>query len=312
MFSDSIVQKIRESIDIGFIIGEYVSLKKTGSNLQGLCPFHQEKSPSFFVHPERGFYHCFGCGISGDVFNFLMKIEGLSFVESVYRLAERAHVQIEQRYSKEDLEYRRCKEQNERLYSILNSTTTFFLKHSKEHPLAYLANNAWVERKLERETVKKFSLGYAPIEWNSLESFLVDREYSYTDIEMLGLIIAKRNTSGYYDRFRHRLIFPIKDVQGRVVGFSGRALPSQAFPSQYVRYAELQHAPKYMNSPESAIYSKRMLLYGLFESRVEIRRLGYAILCEGNFDVLALHQAGFCKLVSATWYCSDFESSQAS
>jgi DNA primase len=288
VISEDKIAEIRERAPIAEVIGNYVALKKSGNSLKGLCPFHNEKTPSFYVHPNRGFYHCFGCKASGDIFSFLMHVEGKTFPEVARDLAEQTGVQLPVYDPQREAEFQRNKKQTERLASLMEKATEYYSAQLREHPDAGIARAEYVDRGISEESARKFRLGYAPHGWDSLSRFLERAGASPADAEAVGLIVARRSGRGHYDRFRHRLMFPITDVHGRVVAFSGRAL--SAAPSM-----EVQKEPpaKYLNSPENPLYHKGEILYGLHEGRVEIRREDAAVLCEGNFDLVALHQAGF-------------------
>lgn len=293
MISEDKINEIRERAPIAEIIGNYVNLKKSGSSLKGLCPFHNEKTPSFYVNPARGFYHCFGCKASGDVFSFLMHVEGKTFPEVARDLAEQLGVELPTYDPRHEAELQRHKKQTERLASLMDKATDFYSVQLQEHPDAGIARQELAERRISEESVRNFRLGYAPHGWDSLVRYLERAGASPEDAQTVGLIVARRSGRGHYDRFRHRLMFPIADVHGRVVAFSGRALPP--VPSM-----EPQKEPpaKYLNSPENPLYHKGEILYGLHEGRVHIRRTDEAILCEGNFDLVALHQAGFDNAVA--------------
>ncbi len=288
MISEDKIAEIRERAPIADVIGNYVALKKSGNSLKGLCPFHNEKTPSFYVHPNRGFYHCFGCKASGDIFSFLMHVEGKTFPEVARDLAEQTGVQLPVYDPQREAEFQRNKKQTERFSSVMEKATEYYSAQLHEHPDGGIARAEYADRGISEEWARKFRLGYAPHGWDSLARFLERAGVSPSDAEAVGLIAPRRSGRGHYDRFRHRLMFPVTDVHGRVVAFSGRAL--EPAPSM-----EEQKEPpaKYLNSPENPLYHKGEILYGLHEGRVEIRREDHAVLCEGNFDLVALHQAGF-------------------
>ncbi|MEM8610222.1 MAG: DNA primase [Myxococcota bacterium] len=293
MIPEDKIAEIRERASIAEVIGNHVALKKSGSSFKGLCPFHNEKTPSFYVHPQRGFYHCFGCKASGDVFSFLMHVEGKTFPEVARDLAEQTGVEIPAYDPQREAEHQRHKKETERLSAITEQATAFYVAQLHEHPDAGIARAELEKRGISREWAEKFRLGYAPHGWDSLVRFLERAGASPADAEAVGLIVSRRSGRGHYDRFRHRLMFPIADVHGKVVAFSGRAL--DAAPSM-----EAQREPpaKYLNSPENPLYHKSDVLYGLHQGRVDIRRQESVLLCEGNFDLVALHQAGFTNAVA--------------
>ena len=293
MISEDKIAEIRDRAPIAEVIGNFVALKKSGNSLKGLCPFHNEKTPSFYVHPNRGFYHCFGCKASGDVFSFLMHVEGKTFPEVARDLAEQTGVELPAYDARREAEHQRHKKEAERLSAITEQATEFYGQQLREHPDAGIARAELSKRGILYEWAQKFRLGYAPHGWDSLVRFLERVGASPADAEAVGLIVSRRSGRGHYDRFRHRLMFPIADVHGKVVAFSGRAL-------EHAPSMEPQREPpaKYLNSPENPLYHKSDVLYGLHQGRVDIRREESVLLCEGNFDLVALHQAGFTNTVA--------------
>lgn len=293
MVGEDKVAEVRERTDIVALIGEHVALKRVGAQFRGLCPFHAEKTPSFYVHPARQFFHCFGCHVSGDVFAFIMRLEGRSFPEALRMLAERAGVELPESSTRQDEASKRERARRDRLIAVLDAAAGYFVRMLDEHPLSHLARAELARRQMRPETVATYRLGYAPHGWSNLAEYLVARGHRLSDAEEAGLVVPRRGGEGHYDRFRHRLMFPITDVHGAVVAFSGRALPPP--PGE----APGDEPPaKYVNSPEGPLYRKGSLLFGLHEARVALRREGWALLCEGNFDVLAVHQAGFPNVVA--------------
>jgi len=293
LISEDKIAEIRDRTPVADVIGNYVVLKKSGNSLKGLCPFHNEKTPSFYVHPNRGFYHCFGCKASGDVFSFLMHVEGKTFPEVARDLAEQTGVQLPVYDPQREAEHQRHKKESERLGSLMETATEFYCNQLREHPDAGIARAELAKRGISDESAQNFRLGYAPHGWDSLVRFFERAGSSPAEAEAVGLIVSRRSGRGHYDRFRHRLMFPIADVHGKVVAFSGRAL--EPAPSME---AQKEPPAKYLNSPENLLYHKGEVLYGLHEGRVEIRREDSTILCEGNFDLVALHQAGFANAVA--------------
>lgn len=308
------IDRVRAHTAIVALVGESVKLQKRGRTHLGLCPFHKEKTPSFNVSEERGFYHCFGCGAHGDAFRFLMELEGLSFVEAVRRLAERAGITIvehhDEQQKKQELEARRRQEE---LYAVSSAAAEFFERMLREHSLSRHAERELEKRGLRSDdptgpiadALQAFRVGYAPYAWDGLTAHLRDAGLSHRAAEQVGLLVPRKSGSGHYDRFRHRLMFAVLDLQGRVIAFSGRALdePSDAELSALSLERLGASTPgeppaKYVNSPESPIYKKREAVFGLYQARSAVRDLGSAILVEGNFDVVSLHARGIKNVVA--------------
>jgi DNA primase len=288
---------VRDRTDIVAVISESLpSLKRYGRVYKALCPFHKEKTPSFHVNPERGFFHCFGCKESGSVIDFLMKHDGYTFPEAVRALAERAGIQLEEdKEPDRDREAaERQKKQRDQLYLANHLAAMFFEQELRKHPLRAFAEEELARRGLSvaDDVVQAFRIGYAPPEWEGIAGFLKGQGVSPVAGESVGLLVP-RDSSGHYDRFRHRLMFAVMDVQGRVVAFSGRALREHQPPSK-----PMDPPPKYINSPESPIYTKGAMLFGLYQARHAIRSLERAVLVEGNFDVVSLHARGFANVVA--------------
>lgn len=305
---------MRERTDIVAVISEGVSsLKRRGRSFVGLCPFHKEKSPSFHVNPDRGFFHCFGCKESGSAIDFLMKHEGYTFPEAVRALAERAGIPIEEeRGTVQASEADRARKAREDLYAVNALAATFFEQElvkneHREYALEELANRGLVPGKDAKidEVLQAFRIGYAPSAWDGLTTFLKAQGVSPVAAETVGLLVPRTSGSGYYDRFRHRLMFSVIDAQGRVVAFSGRALrelPREEPRPGLVRLGSTDEAdahkpPKYINSPESPVYTKGQMLFGIHQARHAIRQQELAVLVEGNFDVVSLHARGITNVV---------------
>lgn len=277
------IEEIRNSANIVDIVSGYVQLKKRGKNFIGLCPFHQEKTPSFTVSDDKQIYHCFGCGNGGNVFKFLMEFKNISFVEAVEEVADYLGIKIQ--YDKEVVDERQ--NELEEYYEINLLAARFFsdclLKSNEgEEAREYLKR-----REIKLSTQRTFGLGYAPFGW---DNFLLHAKENKADLDKaksLGLI-DKNEKGEYYDKFRHRVIFPIFSPNGRVIAFGGRTLDKK------------DESAKYLNSPESKIYSKRKSLYGLFQSKDEIRKLDRAILVEGYIDLISLYQAGIKNVVASS------------
>lgn len=323
MIAQETIALVKDRTDLVALIGESVRLVRRGRSFLGLCPFHKEKTPSFHVSPERGFFHCFGCKKTGSAIDFLMEQEGQSFTEAVRTLAARAGIEVHENATDADKREADAKRrEKEDLYAVNHLAATFF-EHSLRggpgrppHPLAHYAQEELARRGLSlpvegdalnpiADTLQAFRIGYAPYGWDNLTTYLKQQGKRPTDAERVGLLVPRQSGSGFYDRFRHRLMFAVTDVHGRVIAFSGRALPE---PSA----AELQklgisaHAPasdggppaKYINSPESPIYTKGEHLFGLHQARQAIRQAEHAIVVEGNFDVVSLHARGIPNVVA--------------
>ena len=301
LISEETIRLVRDRTDIQAVVGETVKLTRRGRSWIGLCPFHKERTPSFHVTPERGMFHCFGCGEHGNAFDFLMKVEGLSFPESVRRLAERAGVEIaENRSPAARKEEDAARKMREDLYGINALAASFYERMMTEHPHARLAQEELAKRGLVASAptdpiataLQSFRLGYAPAEWAGLTAYLRQQGVSPNAAEQAGLLLPRASGGGFYDRFRNRLMFAVIDLQGRVVGFSGRILPD---PQTGLVDKE---TGKYINSPETPVYRKGELVFGLFQARQSIRQAEQAVLVEGNFDVVSLHARGISNVVA--------------
>ncbi|MBW6509419.1 MAG: DNA primase [Desulfuromonadales bacterium] len=279
---DDKIEQVRDRTDIVELVSQYVDLKTSGRNRLGLCPFHAEKSPSFSVNAERQFYHCFGCGAGGDVFSFLMHSEGLSFPDAVRRLAGQAGIDLEERPLTPP--ERAQVEERERLYRINALAADYFHANLMEHPQAVIARDYMKKRGYGQKAAGEYRIGYALAGWGGLKGHLERHQVATADARLLGLL--REGTSGRsdYDMFRSRLMFPILDLAGRVVAFGGRVLDDGK--------------PKYINSPESPIYHKGGVLFGLYQARQAMRVSGDVLVVEGYFDQLALHRAGFAQSVA--------------
>ncbi|MBI2391787.1 MAG: DNA primase [Deltaproteobacteria bacterium] len=292
MIARDTIDRIRSRVDIVSIVGESVKLKARGRSHVGLCPFHQEKTGSFTVSADKQLFYCFGCKTSGDVFKFVELNEGLSFMEVVKRLAERAGVElVDDRSDHDRAAEQRARKAKDDLYAANAIAAGFFEKMLREHPFAKLAHDELERRGLPydgdaHECLASFGIGYAPHGGEGLARYLRTQGVSPAVAQQVGLLAA-RDDGTYYDAFRHRLVVAIKDIQGRVIAFSGRVLPTP----QGAREPK-DPPPKYVNSRESAIYSKGQTLFGLFQGRNAIRAMGEVIIVEGNFDLVALHARG--------------------
>jgi len=272
-----VIDRIREAVDIGEVIGRHVALQRKSGNLMGLCPFHKEKTPSFSVTPARGIFHCFGCGEGGDVFKFVQKIQGVSFIEALKELAQEAGVEIEDRQftPEERARYERAGS----LRDVCEAAAAWFEENLLVKPVGLPAREYLKGRGLTQETVRKFRLGFAPEGWSGLLDHLHARGFSAKQVIQAGLAKPSQKGQGAYDLFRARVIFPILDTQGRIVSFGGRLMEGDG--------------PKYVNGPETDIYHKSKILYGLAQARSAVQRERRVLLVEGYFDVISLHQAGF-------------------
>lgn len=290
MFERSVVEQVRARIDLAELVGQYVPLRRAGASWVARCPFHDERTPSFSVNPDRGLYHCFGCKASGDALRFYEQMEGVTFVEALRALAEKSGVEIaETRDPARIAEDRRQRDLTERLIAVNETAAAWFERCLREDQDASIAREALAERGITDETTERFRLGYAPARWSGLVDHLKSLKLSPADAETAGLINPGK-TGGWYDRFRHRLMFPVFDRMGRVVAFSGRILPvPEAIPEGVVP----EDSGKYVNSPETPVYRKSEALYGLAQAKMSMRQNAEAILVEGNFDVVQMHQHGF-------------------
>ena len=278
----SFVQELLARVDVVDVVGRYVPLKKSGANFVGLCPFHAEKTPSFSVSPSRQFFHCFGCGQSGDAIRFLMAHTGAGFVEAVHDLAAQHGLVVPEDDRSPQERERATQERRRRatLSEVLEQAAAAYSQRLKDAPqaIAYLKG-----RGLSGQMARRFGLGYAPPGGKTLASVFAD----YADPLLLeaGLVIADENDASHrYDRFRDRVMFPIRNVKGEIIGFGGRVLGDAR--------------PKYLNSPETPVFHKGRELYGLFEARAALRESGFALVVEGYMDVLALAQLGFANAVA--------------
>ena len=276
--TDTVLAELRSAADIVQVIGDHTALKKAGRSWKGLCPFHNERTPSFTVDRDKGLYHCFGCGAGGDVIRFVREMDRLDFPEAVEALASRFGVTIPRRVRRGPREDRR-----DQLYAALSAAQRFYAERLSRPDNA--AAKYLVERGVPQDMWLALGLGHAPDAWDSISKALGGAFPEDLLIEA-GLLQARAETKGAYDRFRDRLLFVVKDERGRPVGFGGRALAPGG-------------EPKYLNSPESPVFSKKRLLYGLFEAREAIRKTDRVVLVEGYFDHLALVRAGVGETVAS-------------
>ncbi|MCX6169225.1 MAG: DNA primase [Ignavibacteriales bacterium] len=277
------IEEIRNAADIVDIVSAHVHLKKRGKNFIGLCPFHQEKTPSFTVSDDKQIYHCFGCGVGGNVFKFLMEFKNISFIEAVEEIADHLGIKIEIENNQSDAQQNELEE----LYELNVLAARFFSDNLLKSNDGEQAREYLKRRNIKLQTQKIFGIGYAPYGWDNFLSHAKENKVDLIKAKTLGLIDI--NDKGeYYDKYRGRVIFPIFSPNGRVIAFGGRVLENQ------------ENAAKYLNSPESQVYSKRRSLYGLYHSKDDIRKLDRAILVEGYMDLVSLFQAGVKNVVASS------------
>jgi DNA primase len=275
------VQRVKDASQIVDVIGECVSLKRAGTNMKGLCPFHAEKTPSFMVNPERQSFHCFGCGEGGDVLSFVMKYYNLTFPEALKELADRYQITLpEKRFTSADLNKA---EKRQKLFDVNERAARMYHEYLVSHKDAEEARRYLAERDISPEMIERFKLGYAPPGWDYLSNKVSKSSIPLSDAQEAGLLVRKEK-GGFYDRFRDRIQFPIYELTGRVVGFGGRILG--------------EGEPKYLNTPETLVFDKSRMLFGLFQHREAIRKVRQAVVVEGNFDLLSLAAHGVENVVA--------------
>lgn len=275
------VEQIKERLSISEVVGSYVKLEKAGSNYKARCPFHNEKTPSFFVSPARGSYYCFGCNAKGDIFSFVEQFEGLDFVGALKVLAQRAGVELVR-------ENPQVKNEKDRLHSVLESATEFF---EKTLTVDSGAKKYLEKRGVKNEIIKNWRLGFAPDAWQRLHDELIKKGFSSDEMSKAGLVKkSDKPGGGFYDIFRGRVMFPIFDSSERVIGFSGRIMPE----------FDDGKTGKYINSPETILFNKSHVLYGLNKAKFDIRKRNYSIMVEGQMDLVMSHQAGFTNTVAVS------------
>ena len=278
------VENIKSKVDIVEVVSSYIPLKKAGRNFSGLCPFHAEKTPSFMVSAERQAFKCFGCGEGGDVFTFLEKMEGWGFREVLEELAKRVGIKLKR------FEPTGQSRVREKILEINKLVAKFYAHLLTKHEAGEVARQYLAKRSIKRPIWEKFELGFAPDSWDKTIGFLKSRGFSIDDLSVAGLAIAGRK--GFYDRFRNRLMFPLKDSRGTVLGFAGRIIASSQSQSE-------KSEAKYINSPETSVFNKGSVLFGLDVAREEIRKKNETVLVEGEFDVLSSHAAGVLNVVAS-------------
>ncbi len=277
------IEEIKSKIDVVDLVQEYIQIKPAGTNnFKANCPFHHEKTPSFMVSRDKQIWHCFGCGEGGDIFSFVMKMEGLEFPEALRVLAKKAGVQLQYRDPA-------LNNQKTKLQDICRYAAEFYHKILLDHPKAQSVRDYLKKRQVKDETVETWMLGFAPDAWETLSDFLIKKGFGAEDIFLAGLTVKKERGSGFYDRFRNRLMFPVRDPHGTIVGFGGRWLgPEKA------------EAAKYVNSPQTLIYDKSHILYGFDLAKQAIKQEKLAVVVEGYMDCIASHQAGVENVVASS------------
>jgi len=276
-------EEIKSKLDITEVLGEYISLRPAGGNLRAVCPFHQEKTPSFMVSPEKQIWHCFGCGRGSDIFGFVMEMEGLNFSEALRLLAPKAGVTLK----REDMEE---SSKRSRLLEVVELARDYYhLQLFKNESIKkYLK-----DRGLNEETVRSFKIGYSPESWDDVITLLKQKKYTDEEIFLAGLSAKKEGTAKYYNRFRDRIMFPINDVSGQPIGFSARVNPANTNP-------ELEKMGKYINSPRTNIYDKGRVLFALDKAKQAIKSENLAVIVEGQMDAISSHQHGFKNTVASS------------
>lgn len=280
LISEDIINQIRDRIDIAEIVGQHVSLTRAGQNLKGLCPFHHEKSPSFTVSPSRQIFHCFGCGAGGNVFTFLTRITGASFPETVRELGQKVGIDVQETTAHAGPQAA----QSGRIEQLNRAVADWFRQNLQDETLGKEAREYLKGRGILPATIEQFGIGAAPAEWDALMKALARQGFQQADLAAAGVAIARDNGSGYYDRFRARVMFTITDLRRRIVGFGGRVLGDGT--------------PKYLNSPDTPLFKKGQTLFALDLAREAVTRTKTAVIVEGYFDAVALHQAGLANTVA--------------
>lgn len=280
---DSQIEEIKNKLSVVDVVGSYVKLTKTGINYRGICPFHSEKKPSFFVSPNRQMWHCFGCGSGSSIFDFVMKIEGVEFGDALRMLAAKAGVELKR-------ENPQLRTERARLYEICDLAALFFEKQLEASAIGKEAEAYLLGRGINADSIKKWRLGYSPDTWSGLSDFLVGKGYSRQEVVKAGLAIEKENNKNEsYDRFRGRIMFPVFDLNSQVVGFGGRIFKQNK-----------DEIAKYINTPQTILYDKSGILYGLNNAKLAIRKKNQCVVTEGYTDVIMCHQAGFTNTVAAS------------
>ena len=278
----SVIDQVKESLDIVEFISSYIPLQKAGRNYKALCPFHSEKTPSFVVFPDSQHWHCFGaCGEGGDIFTFVMKQEGWDFRTALEELARRAGVELRPRTPAQI----QAEEETERLRGLLDAAARYYNHLLRHAPKAQAARAYVTRRGLDDETIERFLVGYSLPSWDGARAYLTERGYTVEELVKVGLLVQREESGSTYDRFRDRLMISIRDVKGRVIGFGARTLDPEG-------------VPKYLNSPQTTLFDKSRTLFGLDLARQAIRREDRAVIVEGYMDVMQAHQAGFANVIA--------------
>jgi len=280
---DSQIEEIKNKLNVVDIVGSYVKLTKTGANFRGICPFHSEKGPSFFVSPARQMWHCFGCGEGSSIFDFVMKVEGVEFGDALKILAAKAGVELKRENPK-------LRTERARLYEICDLACSFFEKQLGNSAFGKEAKEYLLKRGISEESIKKWRLGYSPDTWQGLSDFLVGRGYARDEIVRAGLAVQSDKGNNPYDRFRGRIIFPILDLNSQVIGFGARIF----------KEADKKETAKYINTPQTLLYDKSNVLYGINYAKLAIRKSNQCVLTEGYTDAIMCHQAGFDNTVAVS------------
>ena len=287
---DSQIEEIKNKLNVVDVVGSYIKLTKTGANYRGVCPFHTEKKPSFFVSPARQMWKCFGCGAGSSIFDFVMKIEGLEFGDAFKILAAKAGVELKR-------ENPRLKTERQRLYEICELACCFFEKQLEASIVGKEAKEYLIKRGIIEESIKKWRLGYSPDTWQSLSEFLIGKGYGRGEIIRAGLAVEREDKSNSYDRFRGRIIFPVFDLNSQPVGFGARVFKA----------ANEKETAKYINTPQTLLYDKTSTLYGLNNAKLAIRKNNQCVLTEGYTDTILCHQAGFENTVASSGTALTFQ-----
>jgi DNA primase len=278
----SVIDDVKQRLDIVQLVSEYTKLQKSGRNYKALCPFHSEKNPSFFVFPDRQSWHCFGaCGTGGDIFSFIMKKEGVDFAQALHLLANKAGVSL---VAPTTPEKQTQNKEREKLFEVNEAAAEYYNHLLLNTSVGEIARDYVAKRGLSAETIKNFQLGFAPEGWDTLKQYLKNKEYGEAELLASGLLVEREDKNSY-DRFRNRLMFPIRNMQGKILGFGGRALDDSL--------------PKYLNSPQTSIFDKSSSLYGIGRAKTAIRQKDQAVIVEGYIDVLTAHQHGYYNVVAS-------------